>query len=205
MSRAPSPAAAGVSLGAGDDVLTLHDGASLATLLWDGGAHSAGDRIVLQADADMAFDGTNTTNFESLSKRGAATATLGGTLTYTGGTATGRRHAGRRRLPATPTLAMADDTTVARRRQRARPGGRRHRDHRVERQQRPSMSTWAPRSSPTATSATAADTVDLAGTLDTQGGTFSLGAGDDTFRTHDTTNVIGNLDAGAGNDCSMSR
>ena len=44
------------------------------------------------------------------------------------------------------------------------------------------------------------DVLDVAGTLDTGGGTFSLGAGDDTFVVHNTTAVIGTLDAGAGND-----
>ena len=44
------------------------------------------------------------------------------------------------------------------------------------------------------------DVLDVAGTLDTGGGTFLLGAGDDAFVVHDTTRSIGTLDAGAGDD-----
>ncbi len=44
------------------------------------------------------------------------------------------------------------------------------------------------------------DVLDVAGTLDTGSATLFLGAGDDTFIVHDTTVVMGALDAGAGND-----
>ena len=45
-----------------------------------------------------------------------------------------------------------------------------------------------------------ADTLDVAGTLDTGAGSFDLGAGDDTFVVHDGTNVTGSVLGGAGND-----
>ena len=42
--------------------------------------------------------------------------------------------------------------------------------------------------------------LDVAGTLDTGGGSFSLGDGDDSFVVHDGTNVVGDVDGGAGLD-----
>ena len=42
--------------------------------------------------------------------------------------------------------------------------------------------------------------LDVAGTLDTGGGAFSLGDGDDTFILRGNTTIVGVLDAGAGND-----
>ena len=45
-----------------------------------------------------------------------------------------------------------------------------------------------------------ADTLDVAGTLDTAAGSFDLGAGDDTFVVHDSTNVVGEVLGGAGSD-----
>jgi fibronectin-binding autotransporter adhesin len=44
------------------------------------------------------------------------------------------------------------------------------------------------------------DVLDVAGTLDTDGGTFVLGDGDDTLTIHDNTRIIGAVVAGAGND-----
>ncbi|MGN7920341.1 beta strand repeat-containing protein, partial [Lysobacter sp. 22409] len=44
------------------------------------------------------------------------------------------------------------------------------------------------------------DILDVSGTLDTQGGVFDLGAGDDTLTIHDGTNLIGTVAAGVGND-----
>ena len=45
-----------------------------------------------------------------------------------------------------------------------------------------------------------ADTLDVAGTLDTGAGSFDLNAGDDVFTIHDNTNVTGAVIGGAGND-----
>ena len=45
-----------------------------------------------------------------------------------------------------------------------------------------------------------ADVLDLAGALDTAGGVFALGAGNDTFVVHDSAAVIGTVDGGLGND-----
>ncbi|UHQ21167.1 autotransporter-associated beta strand repeat-containing protein [Lysobacter sp. KIS68-7] len=189
-----------VSLGAGDDVLTLHDGATLGALV-DGGAHSTSDRIVLQADEDLAFDGTNTVNFESLTKRGAGTATLGGTLTYSGGTALegGKLVVGGTLI--TPTLSMKDDTTL------------RVIDHAVSTTGEAIAITGSDGSNRIEVDAyghlaangdlgDGNDVVDLAGTLDTWGGVLSLGAGDDTFRTRDAVfaTVVGDIDAGPGID-----
>ena len=44
------------------------------------------------------------------------------------------------------------------------------------------------------------DVLDVAGTLDTGGGVFALGDGDDDFVVHDGTVVIGTVDGGAGLD-----
>ncbi|BCT92893.1 hypothetical protein LYSHEL_19170 [Lysobacter helvus] len=182
-----------IALGAGDDVLTLSDGSVLTDSI-DGGPHAVGDRIVLDANAAMAFDGAHTTNFEFLDKQGAGAATLTNNLAFTGGT---RVLGGALVVDgtlATPSLSLADDTTLQ-----------------VNGSVSPTTITGSSGTNTILVGAGATlaasgdlgdgdDVFDLAGTLNTGAGTFALGAGDDVFRTHDTTQVIGNLDAGAGND-----
>ena len=78
----------------GDDVLTINDGADISALAnpLDGGAHTAGDRVVLNFASDGTFASGNVINFESLAKQNS------GTVTLTRRRGIQRRHdAGRRR------------------------------------------------------------------------------------------------------------
>lgn len=192
-----------IGLDAGDDVLTLRDGAVLNAAI-DGGDASSGDTLVLDNALALTFDGANTSGFETLVKQNAGTATMTGTQnfsdgsTISGGTleVTGTLH--------TPAIDIADDTTLSL-----------------------SGTVDSAGTMPTAITGTAgvntvvvnaggtllatgdlgdgADILDLAGTLDTGSGAFSLGAGDDTFVLHNTSAVTGTLDAGPGNDVLNAR
>ena len=53
-----------ISLGGGDDVLTLQDGAALNTVMMPGG-QAAGDSVVLDNAGALTFAGTNVVSFES--------------------------------------------------------------------------------------------------------------------------------------------
>lgn len=187
-----------ILLDTGDDTLVLRDGANLGVVV-DGGAQGIGDRIVLQSDAAMTFDGADATNFEFLDKRGAGEATVTGALAYGGGA---QLQAGTLIVDgvlAAPTMSLSDDTHL-------------RVDGTAEGSAGAAATLLGSVGANTVTIAAGAtlhaagdlgdgnDLLDVAGTLDTGGGTFALGAGDDTFRTHDTTNVIGDLDAGAGSD-----
>ena len=186
-----------VNLGAGDDVLTIQDGAAVNVAI-DGGADTAGDRVVLDNGSALTFDGTNVAGFEELVKQNSGTATLAGTHTYD----TAAVNAGTLAVAGTlnaDSMTLADGATLD-------IAGT-------------VQGAGATQTSITGTSGVNTvivndgatllasgdlgdgnDVLDVAGTLDTGAGVFSLGAGDDIFVVHDTTQVIGTLDAGAGND-----
>lgn len=189
--------AGSLDLGTGDDVLTLQDGAAVNIAI-DAGGETAGDRVVLDNASPLTFDGTNVTGFEELAKQNAGTATLAGTHTYDSTALDGGTLDVDGTL-TTATVDVADGTTL-------------NVDGTVQ---------GAGATQTTITGSAGVNTVvvnadgtllatgdlgdgndvlDVAGTLDTGGGTFTLGAGDDTFVVHNTTAVIGTLDAGVGND-----
>ncbi|MBM0105007.1 autotransporter-associated beta strand repeat-containing protein [Steroidobacter sp. S1-65] len=186
-----------VDLGAGDDVLTLQDGAAVNIDI-DAGAATTGDRVVLDNASALTFDGTNVTGFEALEKQNSGTATLAGTHTYDSTTISGGMLDVDGTLN-TDAISLAHGTTL-------------NVDGTVQ-------ATGGAQTAITGSSGVDTvivndgatllasgnlgdgnDVLDVAGTLDTGGGTFSLGAGDDTFVVHNTTQVIGTLDAGDGND-----
>ncbi|MGL4315480.1 MAG: autotransporter-associated beta strand repeat-containing protein [Pseudomonas sp.] len=72
----------GVSLGAGDDVLTLHDGADLTGLGLglDGGAGN--DTLLLDSAAGLSVSGTQLSGFELLTKQGGGIASLSGSSSF---------------------------------------------------------------------------------------------------------------------------
>ncbi|XHS77015.1 autotransporter-associated beta strand repeat-containing protein [Burkholderiaceae bacterium UC74_6] len=100
-----------INLLAGDDVLTLHDGAVLNNSNpIDGGAHSAGDTVVLDNAQAFTLDAAKLVNWEFLRKQNAGTATLTGTSTYSGGTDIQGGTLNVSGTLNTPTVAMAGAT-----------------------------------------------------------------------------------------------
>jgi fibronectin-binding autotransporter adhesin len=185
-----------IVLGDGDDVLTLNDGAALAAVI-DGGGHGAGDSVVLNNADALAFDASNTINFEFLQKDNVGEAILTGSQAFTGGVTLNEGSLILAGLFETPTVELADDTVLN-----------------VEGSLEAGAGIAA-----TITGSTGVNTVvisgtllasgdlgdgndvlDVVGTLDTNGGTFFLGAGDDTFTVHDGTVVLGTVDGGDGFD-----
>ena len=187
-----------IDLGDGNDTLTLQDGAALNAAV-SGGAVGSDSVVLDNADA-LTFDGTNVADFEDLMKQNTGTATLTGSPQLT----TARRSTAARSTSTARSkhrrIALADGTTLnvdgtvqacRRARRRTITGST-------------GVNTVVVNNGGTLLASgdlgDGNDVLDVAGTLDTGGGTFSLGAGDDTFVVHNTTAVIGTLDAGAGND-----
>ncbi|WP_082306272.1 autotransporter-associated beta strand repeat-containing protein [Pseudomonas kilonensis] len=187
-----------IDLAAGDDMLTLNDGAVLNNVI-DGGAHGAGDTVVLNNATALSFDAGNTINFELLQKDNTGTATLTGTQSFSGGTTINGGMLDVDGALTTPTVMLADSTTLN-----------------VDGSLQGAGGTAA-----TITGSVGVNTVtvgaggtllasgdlgvgndvlDVVGTLDTQGATFALGDGNDSFIVHDGTNIIGTIDGGAGLD-----
>ena len=181
----------------GDDVLTIQDGASINVAI-DAGNAVTGDIVALDSATALTFDGTNITGFEQLVKQNAGTATLAGTHQYDTATING----GTLRVAGTlnaDTVALTDGTRLS-----------------VDGTVRtgPALPTTITGSAGVNTVVVntggyllaagdlgdGADVLDVSGTLDTGGGTLSLGDGDDSFVIHDGTNVIGTVDGGAGMD-----
>ena len=99
-----------IDLAAGDDTLTLNDGAVLNDVI-DGGGNGTGDTILLNNANAFSFDGSNTINFENLQKDNTGTATLVGTLNYTGTAINGGTLDVDGTLN-TSTVTLADDTAL---------------------------------------------------------------------------------------------
>jgi fibronectin-binding autotransporter adhesin len=180
----------------GEDTLTLNDGAVLNAVI-SGGTHGAGDTVVLNNANALTFDASNTINFEFLQKENTGTATLAGTQSFSGGTAI---NAGTLEVGGTletPTVTLADDTTLKV-------------DGRVQGAGGTAATITGSAGVNTVTVngtllangdlGSGNDVLDVIGMLDTAGGTFALGDGDDRLIVHDTTSVSGTVDAGAGID-----
>lgn len=188
-----------IALGDGDDVLTLDDGADLGGLggALDGGAHGAGDRVVLNNAGTLTFDAGNVVNFEFLQKDNAGEAILAGSATFDGGTAINGGSLIVAGALVTPAVALADDTALAIDGTLEGIGGT------------AATITGSTGTNTVTVTGTALaqgdlgagnDVLDVAGTLDTGGSMFALGDGDDDFVVHDGTVVIGTIDGGAGLD-----
>ncbi|VVO51812.1 autotransporter-associated beta strand repeat-containing protein [Pseudomonas fluorescens] len=183
----------------GDDVLTLNDGADLSGLAnpLDGGAHGAGDTVVLNNAGAFALDGGNIVNFEFLQKDNTGTGTLTGTQSFSGGTAINGGTLDVDGALTTSTVSLADNTTLNVNGSLQGAGGTA-----AAITGSAGINTVTVNGTLVATGDLGAsdDVLDVVGTLDTQGGTFALGDGDDTFTVHDGSNVIGTIDGGAGVD-----
>ncbi|HZX76841.1 autotransporter-associated beta strand repeat-containing protein [Lysobacter sp.] len=187
-----------IDLCGGEDTLTLSDGALLMATI-SGGGHGSGDTIVLDNAGAFSFDAGNVVNFEMLQKDNTGEATLTGTQSFTGGTILNDGTLTVAGTLQTPTLALADDTVL-------NVAGL------VQGDAGGHATIGGSSGTNTVNVADGAllralgdlgdgnDVLDVAGTLDTNGGTFTLGAGDDMFVVHDTTTMLGAVDGGLGND-----
>jgi len=190
-----------INLCGGDDTLTLNDGADLSGLVnpIDGDA-GTGDKVVLNNAGALTLDAGQVANFEVLQKDNTGEATLTGAQSFSGGTVLNAGTLTVADTLDTPTVAMSDDTVLNVDTQLQAAGG---------------AATVITGSAGTNTVNVAAgallvangdlgdgnDVLSVAGTLDSDGGVFSLGAGDDTFKVFDTTDTTNaTIDGGAGND-----
>ncbi len=187
-----------IDLCGGEDVLTLQDGAVLTNVI-SGGSHGSGDTVVLDMAAAFTFDATNTINFEYLQKDNAGETTLVGTQSFTGGTTVNGGTLTVAGQLQTPTMALADNTVL-------------NVDGRLDATGGTALAITGSAGTNAVTVGEGGsllatgdlgdgnDVLDVAGTLNTVGGTFVLGNGDDTLTIHDNTIIIGTVVAGDGND-----
>ncbi|WP_206860571.1 autotransporter-associated beta strand repeat-containing protein [Lysobacter changpingensis] len=187
-----------IDLCTGDDTLILNDGAVLATVI-DGNDPTASDTVILNNANALSFDAANTINFEHLQKDNTGEATLVGAQSFTGGTTLNGGTLSVAGRLETPTVAVADVTVL-----------------KIDGTLDAGGSTAAVITGSAGTNTVRVgeggtllatgdlgdgnDVLDVSGTLDTAGGTFVLGAGDDTLTIHDDTAIIGTVVAGTGND-----
>ena len=188
---------------AGDDTLTLRDGADLSGYsgVITGGLATNGDTVVVDITTTVTFNGDNFLDFEDLQKNDTGTLNVTGTAAFSGATAIngGTLDVAAGGTLGTTTMTAADSTmlTVA--------GTV---NNIVGSQTAITGSTGvntivvAAGGNLLATGdlGDGADVLDVTGTLDTGAGTFALGAGNDTFTINDGTTVIGVVDGGAGTD-----
>ncbi|ALN65983.1 outer membrane autotransporter barrel domain protein [Lysobacter antibioticus] len=188
-----------IAFDSGDDTLTLNDGADLSGFsgLLDGGAHSGGDTVVLNNAGALSFGSGSVVNFEFLTKNNTGTATLTGTQSFSGGTAINGGELAVAGALSTPTVTMGDDTSLT------VDGSL---DAGVGSAAAITGSAGANTVTVNGTALASGDlgagedVLDVVGTLDTLGGVFALGDGDDSFVVHDGTTVLGTVDGGAGLD-----
>ncbi len=189
----------GIAFDNGDDTLTLNDGADLSAFngTLDGGAHSTGDRVVLNNASAMNFHAANISNFEFLQKDNTGEATLTCNMSFSGGTLLNNGTLTVAGDFTTPSLAMTDNTALNVGGMLQGAGGTA-----ADITGSSGLNTVTITGTATASGDLGAgnDVLDVAGTLDTNGGTFALGDGDDDFIVHDGTIVAGTIDGGAGLD-----
>lgn len=186
-----------LNLGDGDDLLTLNDGAVLIGQGVDAGNATTNDRLVLNNALGLTFDGAQTAGFEALFKQNSGTATMTGSQSFSAGTTIASGDLVVSGDLTTPAVALGDNTVLT-----------------VD----GTLQTIGATTSNITGSAGANtviinglalasgdlgdgnDVLDVAGTLDTGGGVFALGDGDDTLTIHDGTTILGSVSAGAGTD-----
>ena len=182
-----------------DDTLTLADGAMLSNVIAISGGAGTGDLLVLNTANAFGLDGGDAVSFELLQKNDTGTATLTGTHSFAGGTAINGGVLDMDGVVETATVAMADGTVLN-----------------VDGTLQAAGATQALISGSAGINTVSVgaggnllaagdlgdgeDVLDLAGMLNTGGGVFMLGGGDDSLRIHDGTNIVGTVDGGAGFD-----
>lgn len=194
-----------LSLGDGDDTLVLHDSADLSGWLapLNGGAHIHGDTVALNSATAMVLDDhLALADFEALRKDNTGTATLVGSHVYSGGTTVNNGVLDVDGRLTTSTIAMTNSSgtstlnvdgvveaagagplllsgSTARNVVRVASGATLHASGDL---------------------GGGDDVLDVAGTLNAGGGSFSLNDGDDTLVLHDGTQILGTVQGGDGFD-----
>lgn len=183
----------------GDDTLTLNDGADLSgfTGTLDGGDPTASDYVVLNNAAALTFGAGSIINFEYLTKTNTGTATLLGAQAYSGGVDVAGGTLVVTGDLLTPTMAMSDDTALT---VIGTLGAAGSTATAITGSAGVNAVTIAGTALATGDLGAGEDVLDVTGTLDTAGGVFALGEGDDNFIVHDGTAVLGTVDGGAGLD-----
>ncbi len=189
----------------GDDLLRLRDGANVSSYagVLDGGAHTVGvgDTVELDIATSLNFAQGTVTNYENLLKSNVGIATLSGAHSYDSTTISGGTLDVDGSL-TTPTVAFTNATGTA----ALNVDGTVQASGATQ-----ALITGSAGSNTVSVAAggtllasgdlgVGADTLDLAGTLNTGGGVFMLADGDDSFVIHDGTNLIGTVDGGTGFD-----
>lgn len=188
--------AAVLSLGEGDDSVTLADGA-LITGVGLGAGVAGSDLLVLNNALALTFDGGQMAGFENLLKQNAGTATMAGTQSFSAGTTIAQGALDIDGALQTSTIDLADNTalnvdgTV----QATGPGAATLTGSAGTNTVTVTGTLWA-----NGDLGGGSDAVDVAGTLNTGGQTLQLGDGDDTLTIHDNTQIFGTVAAGLGND-----
>ena len=187
-----------IDLCGGDDTLTLQDGAVLDNTI-SGGGHNLGDTVVLDNAGALSFDASRTINFEFLRKTNAGEATLTSSQSFSGGTTIDSGTLTVAGQLETPTVALADGTTLN---VKGTVQGAGATATVLSGSAGTNTVTVGEGATLRATGDLGAgnDVLDVAGTLDTAGGRLALGDGDDTLTIHDNTRILGTVEAGAGND-----
>ena len=164
-----------------------------------GGAHGSGDTVVLDNAGALSFDASRTINFELLVKNNIGEATLTGAQSYVGGATLNGGILSVAGTLDTPSVAMADGAVLNVERHIASRGRRRQSSITGSAGVNTVNVGAGGTLLATGDLGDGADVLDVAGTLDTGGGVFALGAGNDNFIVHDGT-VTGTVDGGAGLD-----
>ncbi len=185
-----------IDLGAGDDVLTLNDGA-VVTAMIGGGSQTSADAVVLNNASALSVDGAAISGFERLTKQNAGVATLSGLHSYATDTNVDAGTLSVAGQLDTPILNLADASTLtvlgtvqAAGATQAQLSGSAGINTVVV------ASGAALRA--TGNLGAGADLLDVSGTLDTGAGSLDLGGDDDVFTIHDGTSIAGLVDGGAG-------
>ncbi|KIC36668.1 hypothetical protein RA27_21920 [Ruegeria sp. ANG-R] len=185
------------NLDAGNDTLTLRDGADLSglTTAIDGGADT--DTVVVDAAGDLTLDDSNLTDFEALQKDNTGELTLTGNQGYSEGIALNGGELTVAGTLGTAEVSAEDGTTLTVEGTLNNGAGSQTEftDFNGANTVNVTGTLFA-----TGDLGDGADTLDVSGTLDTGAGELTLGLGDDTFSITDGTVVRGTVDGGVGAD-----
>lgn len=186
-----------LSLGAGDDTLVLNDGAVLSGAGIDAGSAVNNDLLMLNNAFALTFDASQTAGFEQLFKQGSGATTMTGDQTFDASVFVAQGSLTVEGNVTTPFVGLQDDTALTVNGSLQASGAA---------AALISGSTGANTLTINGTAVASGDlgagndVLDVAGSLDTDGGVLDLGDGDDTLTIHDGTSITGTVVAGAGTD-----
>ena len=188
--------AGSIDLAAGNDVLTLNDGAVISATI-GGGTQTTSDSVVLNNASALSLDSASLSGFELLTKQNSGVATLTGLHSYATGVSI---NAGTLQVTGgldTPNVSLGDASTLNVQGSVQAPGATQ-----ALLSGNAGINTVLVVAGATLLATgdlgAGADVLDISGTLDTGAGSLSLGADDDVFTIHDGTAVLGIVDGGSG-------